>query len=371
MKIIHIGWYNPEPTGGVGKTILEQTRAIHEMGHEIEIWNFTSKTEMPQKMMCSAPFAVWHLPMHQNRIQRFFSLHPESCRWIKSRLDEVKVFHIHSVFIPENNLVAALGKPYIVTPNGGWSDIVLNGKRKWLKRFWILTKESRMWRSAHAIQAVSREEVKQLSKHQGIAPIHYIPNGTHLPVSILNRKKRDCYLYIGRLDIYQKGLDLLFESLRIVKERGKSIPRLIVAGPDYRGGSAFLEEFRELHQLQEYVELRGAVHAQEKEDLFDRALLFIHTSRWEGLPLVLLEALGHGIPCLLTPGTNVATEWSSAGCAFATSNKPAGIADELIRIADLPLLEEREAARNLAESEYSWQGIAQQLAALYAASSIS
>jgi glycosyltransferase involved in cell wall biosynthesis len=207
--------------------------------------------------------------------------------------------------------------------------------------------------------------MKQLSRHRGIAPIHYIPNGTHLPDSISNEEERDCYLYIGRIDIYQKGLDLLFEALRIVKERGVSIPRLIVAGPDYRGGAAFLEEFRNRHQLHNLVEFRGIVQGQEKNDLFKRARLFIHTSRWEGLPLVLLESLGFGVPCLLTPGTNVASEWASAGCAFETSELPSEIADRLICLSNYPMSEFSSSARSLAENEYSWKNITKQILKVY------
>ena len=41
--------------------------------------------------------------------------------------------------------------------------------------------------------------------------------------------------------------------------------------------------------------------------------LFIHTFRFEGHPIAVLEALSYGIPCLLTPGTNMAGEVEAAG----------------------------------------------------------
>jgi glycosyltransferase involved in cell wall biosynthesis len=120
------------------------------------------------------------------------------------------------------------------------------------------------------------------------------------------------------------------------------------------------------HQLTELVEIRGIVHGEEKESLFSRARLFIHTSRWEGLPLVLLEALAHGVPCLLTPGTNVASEWASAGCGFETAGDPESIANSLISLSRQSLRKESELARNLAQKEYAWINITHRLIELYA-----
>jgi glycosyltransferase involved in cell wall biosynthesis len=365
MKIIHIGWYNPQPVGGVGKAILEQTKVLHAMGHLVEIWHFTPDVTEPSKMECTAPFPVWQIPTHNSKFFRCLSLSGQARQWIDTRLQEVRLFHIHSVFIPENALIAKLGKPYILTPNGGWSDVVLNGKRKWAKRLWILAIESRMWRMASSIQAVSVSEAKELSKHRGMAPIHYIPNGTEIPYEISQPEERNCFLFIGRLDINQKGLDLLFEALRIIKDRQITIPKVIVAGPDYRDGRAFLEKFRVFHGLSDIVEIRGVVHGKEKESLFRSAKLFIHTSRWEGLPLVLLEAIAHGIPCLLTPGTNVAAEWKSAGCAFETTLDSSAIAEYLIFLSKQSLDKESRIARELAKSDYSWTSIVGKLSNLY------
>lgn len=365
MNIVHIGWYNPKPTGGVGRAILEQTKALLAEGHQIEIWNFTPSVKEPKLMQSSAPFPVWQLPMHQNKILRCIYLKKRSKKWISNRLNEVDLFHIHSVFIPENANIAKLGKPYVLTPNGGWSDVVLNGKRKWTKRFWIMAIEQRMWSSASAIQAVSRQEAIQLANRRGMARIEVIPNGTEIPDEVSNLKDRDCFLYIGRLDLHQKGLDILFESLKIVRQKNATIPKVILAGPDYRGGKAQLQAYSDRNQLSDVVEIMGTVQGVDKDALFRRARLFIHTSRWEGLPLVLLEALSYGIPCLLTPGTNVASEWAAAGCAFETSQDPNEIANHLIRLSNLPLVNESQSARALAKSEYLWASIGKKISSLY------
>jgi glycosyltransferase involved in cell wall biosynthesis len=47
------------------------------------------------------------------------------------------------------------------------------------------------------------------------------------------------------------------------------------------------------------------VFGREKEALLDSAFVFVHTSRWEGMPFAVIEALATGCPVLVTPATNL------------------------------------------------------------------
>ena len=364
-KIIHIGWYNKHPLGGVGKTILEQTRALAQAGAEVEIWHLGGTSGDPEKEDLEEAFPLWKLPIEASRFWQLIRLPKTTRKWIESRRDEIEVVHFHSVFTPQNCHLSKLGIPYVITPNGGWSDVVLSGRRALIKRLWILLFERPMWRRAAFIQGVSREEIRQLEKRKHIAPIRYIPNGVAMPEDTLDAPTRDCILYIGRYDINQKGLDVLLEAMRILASEKVSIPKLIMAGLDYRGGRHELQSFIDKHQLNDAVEMLDPVQGEEKEELFRRAIVFVHTSRWEGLPLVLLEAISHGIPCLLTPGTNVASEWASHGAAVEVPFDARAIATSLQEISKRDLTEARTAARQLAAAEFSWHTIASQLLAMY------
>ncbi|MBD2561236.1 MULTISPECIES: glycosyltransferase [Nostoc] len=52
-----------------------------------------------------------------------------------------------------------------------------------------------------------------------------------------------------------------------------------------------------------------------------------YTSRFEGHPIAVLEALSYGLPCLLTPGTNMAKEVEAAGAGWKVEPNPAAIAE--------------------------------------------
>ncbi len=94
----------------------------------------------------------------------------------------------------------------------------------------------------------------------------------------------------------------------------------------------------------------------------------ISTSRWEGLPLALLEAMAHGVPVIATDvdGNRDAVATDVNGVLFKLS-EPAGAAAALSRLADDPEYWRKlsAAGRRRAEQEFSAQGMVDATFALY------
>ena len=99
-------------------------------------------------------------------------------------------------------------------------------------------------------------------------------------------------LAVGRLD-YQKGFDRLLHiwSRFVVLNPGW---RLKIAGEGEMRGE--LNKIIETLQLSESVELLGKV--KNVDSLYKDADIFLMTSRYEGLPMVLLEAKAWGLPTI-------------------------------------------------------------------------
>jgi glycosyltransferase involved in cell wall biosynthesis len=99
-------------------------------------------------------------------------------------------------------------------------------------------------------------------------------------------------LAVGRLGP-EKGFDILLESFANLKE---SLPRwdLVVLGDGPLRES--LELQRDQLGLHERVHFPGAVG--NVSDWYSHADIFILSSRFEGFPNVLLEALAHGLPAI-------------------------------------------------------------------------
>ncbi|HOC01469.1 MAG TPA: glycosyltransferase family 4 protein [Verrucomicrobiota bacterium] len=125
-----------------------------------------------------------------------------------------------------------------------------------------------------------------------------IPNGVSpalidLPV----RRDERHLLFLGRIDIGQKGLDLWIQALAAIAPRLG--PPILIAG----AGPARQEE--QLRRriaslgLGGKVRLLGKVDDAAKSELLRQSFLMVMPSRYEASPLVLLEAFCHAVPVVV------------------------------------------------------------------------
>ena len=104
---------------------------------------------------------------------------------------------------------------------------------------------------------------------------------------------RRLVLAAGRL-VPQKGFDLLITAWASMPAQVRRVSTLIIAGcgPEYGA----LEELVEKLGVRESVDLIGEIDSLGL--WFDRADLFVLSSRFEGFGFVLIEALAAGVPCV-------------------------------------------------------------------------
>ncbi|WP_051287267.1 1,4-alpha-glucan branching protein domain-containing protein [Paenibacillus taiwanensis] len=102
--------------------------------------------------------------------------------------------------------------------------------------------------------------------------------------------------FIGRL-VYEKGIQVLLQALPLVKQHVSNI-KLIIAGT----GPMLNELKRQVHEmnLTDSVCLAGFVQDEVRENLFQIADLCIFPSLYEPFGIVALEAMGHGIPVVVS-----------------------------------------------------------------------
>jgi len=123
--------------------------------------------------------------------------------------------------------------------------------------------------------------------------IKVIPNGIREELLTCEPGGADYMLYLGRIDMHGKGLDILLHAYR---EFHNSFPhiRLVIAG-DGRDREKFAGMLRRLpDRIKKNIELRGWVDGEEKTDLLKDALLVVMPSRHETQGIVALEALACG-----------------------------------------------------------------------------
>ncbi len=367
--VVHVGNYDPQALDGVSATLVGQCDALMKAGTKVEVWTFQGGLKGVGSRDLPNGLRIHYLPRYQNAFLAAVSLPAVTREWLRSRLPNIKLFHLHSVFSPQNNKIASLGVPYGVTPNGGWGPRVIHGRRALMKRVWIGLFERSLWRKAAFVQAVSLNEVVDLEALKLTSNVIMIPNGTEvfpdggLSTTSSHRK----WLFLGRLAVEQKGLDLLLEGYAAAKRNNARLPRLVLAGPDFRGGMQALKERARDLGIEADVEFLGPITGDAKNAFWQDGELFIHTSRWEGLPLSILEALGHGVPCLVTPETGFGEWMERHECGWSVIGNEREITKRLNELSEAhdDIKHRSRNTRPAVATDFSWSSIASRLQAIY------
>ncbi|HUT09364.1 MAG TPA: glycosyltransferase [Thermoguttaceae bacterium] len=273
----------------------------------------------------------------------------------------------HSTYVPAHAAVVArlrkAGIPYVICPRGGMTRFA-RAYRPWKKRLGNRLFFNRVVSGAVALHCLTPGEAEQSSDWH--RPTFVVGNGVPLPeegqLASPGRSSPLRLVFIGRLAVEYKGLDMLIEACAAIRSELLDRPaRLELHGPSFRGSGKTLARRIAVARLGEIVALNGPVLGEAKRDLLRQTDAFVHTSRSEGHPMAVLEALAFGIPCLLTPGTNMADEVAAAGAGWKAGPTPEGIAAGLreVMAADENCLRQAGIkARQLAVQRYGWDQVA-------------
>lgn len=220
-------------------------------------------------------------------------------------------------------------------------------------------------KSAQRIIAISNHESEVLIK-RGIPPdrIVVIPNGIDADefaiISPSGKSKSKILMYAGRIDIDQKGLDLLIEAFaRLLKDYPDL--ELVLTGPDWNGSTGILSQLAMKLGISEKVHFTGFLKRPEYVERLKSAGIFILPSRFEPFGIVLLEAMAAGVPVVAanTGAVPEILEGGKLGLIFQPGNVDS-LTNQLRNI-----LSNESAAKDRAEEarrslhRYSWQKIAQ------------
>jgi len=112
------------------------------------------------------------------------------------------------------------------------------------------------------------------------------------------------FVFVGRLDIFQKGLDLILEAVRMTNQAGlQSRFKITLAGPESNNSYARLNNLLLRYSLHN-VTVTGPVFDVEKEQLFESADVFLHPSRFEETAKLAREAAAAGLPVIASRESN-------------------------------------------------------------------
>ncbi|KKR85843.1 MAG: hypothetical protein UU34_C0030G0003 [Candidatus Curtissbacteria bacterium GW2011_GWA1_41_11] len=138
---------------------------------------------------------------------------------------------------------------------------------------------------------------KKILQINAQAYVNIIPNGINqIKISKNNVKTKKNILYLGRIEVNQKGLDLLIEAFSKIANH---IPyELIIAGSGASGEINKLKKIIKEFDIEDKIKLLGRVEGSVKNNLFSNTIFTVIPSRFETFSTVALESLAHGLPII-------------------------------------------------------------------------
>ena len=290
-------------------------------------------------------------------------------RWLKRHVRDYDLVHAHSVWVM-SSLVAVRAarrarRPVVVMPHEGLTrfDMARAGNG-WLKR---AKRVLRWWYRLKTDRFLVASELERLDsalpERSAIAIPHPVLD-ERLPAPAPRRFPVDGPYTVGFLGRIhpKKNLHRLIRALPLVPEL-----RLIIGGDGPEREKSRLEDLISHHKLEDRVEWRGFIAAADKARFFRAIDLLAMPSQFECFGLVAAEALGEGVPVLVSPTVGLA-EWVQAGeCGLVVPPRADAIAVALTKLGKDGLLARCAAnARDTALAHFSFAAHGQALAALYA-----
>ncbi len=252
------------------------------------------------------------------------------------------VVHIHGEFNPDNLRIPGLFQcPIVLSPRGALNLLILQKSKRWSKRFYIAMARHLLYRKVvfHALTPLEKQHIMKILPE---ATVYVVPQGPRVQMeTFLDKEGESCQtfappirlLFVGRLDIYTKGLDMLLRAFAQATGPLCQRANLTLVGPDWSGSMSVLKNLAKALDIEGCVNMPGTITGPTLADVVRQSHIYIHVSRHEGFGSAVAEALLFGKPAILTDATGIASypEISSLPHVLVVPSKVDDIAEAIAR----------------------------------------
>ncbi|HUT22267.1 MAG TPA: glycosyltransferase family 4 protein [Candidatus Bipolaricaulota bacterium] len=298
MKIAFIGQKGlPAKYGGVENHVEKLAMGLAERGHDVFVYTrpwYTDKNLKEYK-------DVSLISLPSLKTKHFDAISHTFLCTMHSLFKKYDVIHYHGIgpalmsFLPR----IFLRRTKVVVTFHSIDSL----HEKWgaVARFFLKLGERFAVTAPHETIAVSKSLQKYCHDKFNVEVV-YIPNGASLPESfgdnIVKEKfnlRSKGYLLVAVRLIKVKRIDLLIEAFKDLKTE----KRLVIAG-----GSVFTDDYvndlKKMAAGDRRIMFTGFQSGEALQQLFENALLFVHPSDSEGLPISVLESMSFGVPTVVS-----------------------------------------------------------------------
>jgi glycosyltransferase involved in cell wall biosynthesis len=353
--------------------------ALLRLGHQVTVCTTNLKDEVS---VLDVPTDV---PIDLNgvrvfyeptRFLRYWGFSPGLMRriWTEIQNSDIVLVHAHYQFA---NLIGAwlarrAYKPYVIFTHASLHRQGIAHKNSFFKRLYLRILEHGNLTNAQFL-AFNAPEEKDNSLYSDRGRL--LPNGISLmefaempPADSFRElypqlKGKLCILFLGRLDVQHKGLDMLIPAFAQLRKSAPQV-HLVLAGPGEDDGARRVKELARQYGVEDSVTLTGLIEGRDKLAALQDSDVFVLPSRFEGLSIALLEALYASLPVVVTEHVGLSNEIAREKAGLVVSADQDSIYAGLRKIIEYPTRENMgKQGRRMILQKYTWDVIARQLIA--------
>jgi glycosyltransferase involved in cell wall biosynthesis len=348
---------------------------LQELGHTVEV---VSLDEPQAGFLADFPLTIHALGSTGGGYRYSAKLVP----WLKAHAREFDAVIINGLWQYHSfgawRALKGQGVPYFVFTHGmldPWfkRTYPMKHAKKWLYWPWA---DFRVLRDARAVLFTSEEEKLQAGRSFWLyqANERVVAYGTRTPpqdadalrelflVAHPALRGRRVLLFLSRIH-EKKGCDLLIRAFASVAASDRRL-HLVMAGPDQTGWVGQLQKMASELGIEDRISWPGMLRNDMKWGAFHSAEAFVLPSHQENFGIAVAEALGCGLPVLISDKVNIWREVRSGGGGLIAADTLAGTEEMLRRWTSLDAAQRQGmsvAAKQLFVRHFTVDAMAQSL----------
>ncbi|WP_276359333.1 glycosyltransferase [Daejeonella sp. H1SJ63] len=377
LKVYVLGHYRPGAADGLGEFNFQNVNMLKESidFHFLEFVN--DKGSLYHFSAPEGPVIVHRfgsLNVSLNALPSGFKF------WLKAQDFENSVFHLNHIYNVRNFLVARLLMsmkiPYLITPHDSY--VYCNEFRstrpllkRWYRDLFVRLIDKYVLDHAALIQALTPRCLPCLaliSKNEVVVVANQVSDlGLSQDMSVI----KPVFCFIGRSEIYQKGIDRALRGFARLRNLNPDIKgyQFKIVGPADEASDRLRRRICMENDLLpgRDVILCGRVEEVERNRILTESIAYIHLSRFEGFGLSVIQALSAGKPVIISSQVPTHDKISAYGAGYVV-NTDEEVAEAMASVIALPDEEYRKMAMNARlcyEKEFHPAVIGPQLLRLY------
>lgn len=303
--------------------------------------------------------------------------HRSLTRSFRDLLGDADGIHIHGLWEQSTTVAAhaarALRKPYVLSAHGMLESWALKNKRVKKAIYASLTERQNV-NGAACLHALTQAEAADYRRFGSRCPIAVIPNGVTVPQHIdpepffwtfPSLRGKRIVLFLGRIH-FKKGLDILIEAWATLAKKWPEA-HLVLAGPDFEATRANIEVLISERGLDERVLFTGMLRDEIKWSALAAAQCYILPSYSEGLSVSTLEAMGAGLPVIVTQQCNLpeVAKFEAGWVIQPEADQVAAALSEFLQNSESVNQQIGNRGRLLVAEQYNWSLVAKKMSAVY------